>query len=69
MKKSLKIAVAGIGVGVVSLAGTGLASAHGPGDSETRSEITDRGGALPGCEGAEPGNAFEQDRERAGAGE
>ena len=63
MKKSLKIAVAGIGVGVVSLAGVGLASAHGPGDSETRSEITDRVAAILGVDSAELGSAFEQARD------
>ena len=63
MKKSLKIAVAGIGVGVVSLAGAGLASAHGPGDSGTRSEITDRVAAILGVDSAELGNAFDQARD------
>ena len=63
MKKSLKIAVAGIGVGVVSLAGVGLASAHGPGDSETRSEITDRVAAILGVDTAELGSAFDQARD------
>ena len=63
MKKSLKIAVAGIGVGVVSLAGVGLASAHGSGDSETRSEITDRVAAILGVDSAELGSAFDQARD------
>ena len=44
MKQTLKIAVAGVGVGVVSLAGVGLASAHGFNDnnSEVRAEIQNR---------------------------
>ena len=44
MKQTLKLAVAGVGVGVVSLAGVGLASAHGPSGSnnEMRSEIQNR---------------------------
>ena len=62
MKKHLKILVAGFGVGVVSLAGVGLASAHGPGDSETRSEITDRVAAILGVDTAELGSAFDQAR-------
>lgn len=62
MKKNLKILVAGFGVGVVSLAGVGLASAHGPGDSETRSEITDRVAAILGVDSADLGTAFDQAR-------
>ena len=62
MKKNLKILVAGFGVGVVSLAGVGLASAHGPGDSETRSEITDRVAAILGVDSADLGSAFDQAR-------
>lgn len=63
MKKSMKIVMAGVGVGVVSLAGAGLASAHGPGDGETRSEITDRVAAILGVDSADLGNAFDLARD------
>ena len=63
MKKTFKIAVAGAGVGVISLAGAGLASAHGPGDSETRSEITDRVATILGVDSAELSDAFSTARD------
>ncbi len=63
MKKNMKIVMAGIGIGVVSLAGAGLASAHGPGDGEVRSEITDRVAAILGVDSADLGSAFDQARD------
>lgn len=63
MKQSLKIAVAGVGVGMVSLAGAGLASAHSPGDSEARDEITNRVAEILGVDAANLGDAMEQARE------
>ncbi|MDP6823039.1 MAG: hypothetical protein QF554_07075 [Dehalococcoidia bacterium] len=63
MKNTIKIAVAGIGVGVVSLAGAGLASAHSPGDGETRDEITNRVAEILGIDATELGDAMEQARE------
>ncbi len=68
MKKTLKIAVAGIGVGVVSLAGAGLASAHTPGGGEAgemRQEITDRVAEILGIDATDLGDAFEQARDEA----
>jgi hypothetical protein len=54
MKQSLKIAVAGVGVGMVSLAG---------GDSEARDEITNRVAEILGVDAANLGDAMEQARE------
>jgi hypothetical protein len=63
MKQSLKIAVAGVGVGMVSLAGAGLASAHSPGDSEAREEITDRVAEILGVDATSLGDAMQQAQE------
>lgn len=63
MKKTLKIAVAGVGVGVVSLAGAGLASAHTPGDSERQDEIQDRVAEILGVDVTDLGDALDQARE------
>lgn len=65
MKQTLKIAVAGVGVGVVSLAGVGLASAHGPGgdNGEARDEIQDRVAEILEIDATELGDALQQARE------
>ena len=65
MKQTLKIAVAGVGVGVVSLAGVGLASAHGPGDnnSEVRDEIQNRVAEILEIDATDLGDALQQARE------
>jgi len=61
MKQTLKIAVAGVGVGVVSLAGVGLASAYGPGDNgEGRDEVQSRVAEILGIDVTELGDAFQQ---------
>jgi len=65
MKQTLKIAVAGVGVGVVSLAGVGLASAHGPGgnNNEVRDEIQNRVAEILEIDATDLGNALQQARE------
>jgi hypothetical protein len=64
MKQTLKIAVAGVGVGVVSLAGVGFASAHGPGDSgEGRDEVQNRVAEILGIDVTDLGDALQQARE------
>ena len=63
MKKTLRIAVAGVGVGVVSLAGVGLASAHTPGDSERQDEIQDRVAEILGVDATDLDSALDQARE------
>lgn len=65
MKQTLKIAVAGVGVGVVSLAGVGFASAHGPGDNngEVRDEIQSRVAEILDIDAADLGDALQQARE------
>jgi hypothetical protein len=61
MKQTLKIAVAGVGVGVVSLAGVGLASAYGPGDNgEGRDEVQSRVAEILGIDVTELSDAFQQ---------
>jgi len=64
MKQTLKIAVAGVGVGVVSLAGVGLASAHSPGDNgEGRDEVQNRVAEILGIDVTDLGDALQQARE------
>ncbi len=65
MKQTLKIAVAGVGVGVVSLAGVGLASAHTPGgdNGEGRDEIQNRVAEILGIDVTDLGDALQQARE------
>ncbi|MBT4073881.1 MAG: hypothetical protein HOC77_00320 [Chloroflexi bacterium] len=65
MKKTLKIAVAGVGVGVVSLAGAGLASAHSSGDGERQDEIQDRVAEILGVDATDHGSALDQAREES----
>ena len=62
MKQTLKIAVAGVGVGVVSLAGVGLASAHGPSgsNSEIRSEIQNRVAEILEIDATDLGDALQK---------
>jgi len=62
MKQTLKIAVAGLGVGVVSLAGVGLASAHGPSgnNSEVRDEIQNRVAEILEIDATDLGDALQK---------
>lgn len=63
MKKTFKMVVAGFGVGVVSLAGVGLASAHFPSGDDRKDSILSRVAEILDVDSNGLNSAFEQARD------